>query len=239
MSHNQNIFNNALIILAFLFLFLGCQSTDRTGKIEIAPEASRFSYSSMSSATGSNELICKDVFLYFDQKQIYQPGPSAYLLVSNLSEGKIMKSSTMDLRSLGYTISNIHSAPAVCTHKSFDDFFPSSKENPCAPLTDISVKSTILIENLGTIYSRNIQDSHHDYNYWRVDLSALESINSEAGVKNWQVGLKNCNSTRQMTRAEFAGLVSLELRRQLKVLFSRNEPFIETDFLINQKRPGP
>ncbi len=238
MSQNQAIFNKALIILIFMFLFLGCQSMDRTGTIEISPEASSFSYSVMSSATGSIGLICKDVLLYFDQKQIYQPGPSTYLLVSNLSNGNVVKSSTMNLRSLGYIISSILTAPAPCADKSSDVLLTSSKEKPCASMPDISVKSTILIENLGTIYSWNIQDSHHDYNYWRVDLSALESIKGEAGLKNWQVGLKNCSSTRQMTRAEFAGLVSLELHRQLKVLFSRNEPFIETDILINQKRPG-
>ncbi len=209
-------------------MVLGCQSTAKLGTIEIQPEASRHSFSQTAEKPEQADLICTDVFTYFNQKHVYRPDQAAYLLISNLPGRKIRETSVLELGSLGYKFASSQDIHEICSIKNnstrIEDIYLLANSH----LQGLSAKM-ILVENLGIIYSWNIEDSHHDYNYWKVDRVVLESIDSRGKLRNWQVGLDSCRSTRQMTRAEFASLLSKELFHQLKMLFSRNEPFIEMD----------
>lgn len=216
-------------LMVVILLSPACQTTDRKEDVTAHQDKALKDFDSTISQKNKGKIICEEVVTFFDQEQIYEPGDAIFLMVTNVSSSQVSEKALLDLRNLGYQFQgslqiqsqySLDSCP-VSIVRSAQDNEQQFAENS---------NSTFIIKDLGTIFSWSVQEAHYDQNYWRSEQAMLKSIQSNCQKKTWQIILKNCRTTAQMSRSEFATLLSKNLQDQLKVLFNRNAAFVEMNF---------
>ena len=176
-------------------------------------------------------LSCRQQNVFFATDRIHQPAQSIYVLQTPFSSSESLfleNAGKQTLGHLGYQLAASQHViwpdePPVCLRPGSHG--QSSRSNFANTST---AAPQFILEILGPSASRNIEDSHHDMNYWQAESVSLRVMDCSTQTEIWLIVLEDCRSTSQVSRSAFAGLLSAELHARAKALFERFDRFIDS-----------
>jgi hypothetical protein len=176
-------------------------------------------------------LSCGQQNVFFATGHVHQPAQSMYVLQSPFSSSESLfleNAGKQTLGRLGYQLTDSQHViwpdePVICPGFGKHGQLPRNNS-----YVTTSAAPQFILEALGPIVSRNIEDSHRDMNYWQAESASLQVTDCTSRTEIWLIVLDNCRSTSQVSRSAFAGLLSAELHARARELFERFDRFIDS-----------
>ncbi len=216
-------------LMVVILLCSACQATDKKKDLIANQNKMVRGFETPISQKNQGKITCEEVLTFFNQEQLYEPGDAILLVISNVSSSQVSEKAVLELRNLGYQFQGSLQIQGQYSLESCPvKIMGAAQENKQQYVNNSN--STFIINDLGIIFSWSVQEAHYNRNYWRSKQATLKSIEGTSQKKSWQIKLKNCRTTVQMSRSDFAAMLSKKLQDKLKIHFNRNAAFVEMNF---------